>query len=139
MNISFPIIMVLDGHFYLDTVESAGAAGFEISKEGTLLLKETEVTMGNGFIIDDKGFFYELSPKGKRKEFLRFLSFLWRFVKSEYCIKYKPDVAVLEVLELLNDKCKVNKKTRLYKDFLCFLEKYKHEKLSEDLLKKWPL
>lgn len=84
MKLKFPVVLYIDRKLDVDDGVGLRARGVSFPDERTMVCKETVQNHKPGWLLDADGNFRTLTPKGKRREWARPLSSLWRFTQSEY-------------------------------------------------------
>lgn len=140
MLVKFPIILFLDKKFYVGPKELLNALGVSTNKnESMIFTKEHLKVSVPGWLLDYDGNYYEFHPSGKRNEWLRPISFLWRFVISEYSLSRPRKITVSQMNEIMTNIAH-EKGDRLIKKFRTFLKSCdQSEYLSKEVLDRWPI
>lgn len=140
INLEFPIIMYFDDVLVVDNGEGFRAMGASFPDQETMLCKESVRKHNPGWILEVNGKFRELKPKGKRFEWTRPLSFLWRFVLSEYKVFESRSVSVGELKSMIDNLDDKFPEAPLALDLRRYLKTYKEDVvITEEILKKWPI
>lgn len=84
MKLEFPVVIYIDRKLDVDDGLGFRARGVTFPNDRTMLCKETVQNHKPGWMLEGNGNFRTLTPKGKRREWARALSSLWRFTQSEY-------------------------------------------------------
>jgi hypothetical protein len=140
MKLKFPIIIYHDDVLVVDNGEGMKAMGASFPDNKTMLCKESLLNHRPGWIIEADGKFRELKPTGKRREWARPLSFIWRFVLSEYEVIKSRSTTVGEIKTLSKDIVDKFPEAPIAADFRQLLNQYDDNVvLSEDILRDWPI
>ncbi len=101
MKLKTPIIIYLDRMLDVDGGAGLRAMGASFPDARTMLCKETVKKHRPGWVMEADGQFRTLVPRGKRREWARPLSGLWRFTQSEYEMSGPKLITVGEFMRLL--------------------------------------
>lgn len=101
MKLKFPVVIYMDRKLDVDGGIGLRAGGVSFLNENTMVAKETVRNHRPGWILDSEGNFRTLKPRGKRREWARPLSSLWRFTQSEYEVSEPKLLKVGEFKSLL--------------------------------------
>jgi hypothetical protein len=140
MKLEFPIAVYIDGDFFVDDGRALRAMGASFPDAGTMRCKEALRRKDHGWILEAAGRFRELKLTGARREWARPLSFLWRFVRSEYSVSEGRAVTIGELKARMRGVVDRYPEAPVASEFRSFLGRYDDRVvISEGILRDWPI
>jgi hypothetical protein len=140
MKIKLPILLYFDKQLYADDGIGLKAMGAKFTKKGTFLCKEHSLDEQPAWLIEVDGSFIELMPIGKRREWARPFSFLWRFTLSEFKVSPKRVITVTELQKKISKISDKYEEAQVAGDLRRHLKKYDpNELVTEKILRDWPI
>lgn len=140
MNINYPIISYYDGCLVADNGEGMKVMGAIFPDENTMLMKECSANQDEGWIIEITGKYIEYKPQGKRREWARPLSWLWRFTQTEYRLTKRRNITVGELKELIKNVKDEYEEAPTASSLREHLQNYNdNDIVTEQILREWPI
>ena len=140
IDLQVPVVLCLENVVSADGGEGLVAAGVTFPDPHTMLYKEASREHPRGWVVELNGQFREFEPRGKRREWARPFSFLWRFTQSEFSVSDPRPMSVRELRSRLTglvdpfEEAPIAENLRTYLDGLPG-----DEVVSEEMLLGWPI
>lgn len=141
--LELPVVLYFEEKLSVDPGDGLRVIGMKFTDSNVLLCK-THARQGYvdkpGWILESNGMFREFTPRKRRREWAKPLSFLVQFVQSEYVVSDARSISVGELSVLLRDIKDDFKEAPQAADLRRHLRKYpENEAVTERLLRDWPI
>lgn len=141
MTFSFPVLAYLYGDLNVDPERAFVVMGARFPDDRTMLHKAShrkDVAEVPGWLLDADGWFRELVPIGRRREWARPVSFFVRLVQAEFAMSSPRKITVGELAGRIADIRDRFPEAPIAKDLRGFLASRKQdETVDRRMLAEW--